>query len=409
MLLSLSGDLPVATEHSTAGTQQRFVQLPAGANQSGVRAHNERLVLSQLRVRGALSKAELARQTGLSAQAISVIIRNLEADGLLARGALTRGKVGQPSTPMTLNPDGAYSVGLRLGRRSSDLALMDFTGTIRKTIKVTHPYPTPERIMSFTKLKLPELLSNIDESHVLGIGIGAPFQLYNWLDRLGAPKDQMSAWREFDLAAALEDQSGFPTMLVNDATCACVAEHAIGAGQELDDFAYFFVGSFIGGGIVMNGAVQTGHTGNAAAFGPIPSASAENPDGQLIDTASLFLLERALASAGVDAAPMWQKNNDWSALEPHVGQWIKTTAPALAQASLTVCAIIDFPTVVIDGGFPANVRKTLVTAINDAMARLNTEGVVVPNLIEGKAGAEARALGAAMLPINERFFVNRLK
>ena len=72
----------------------------AGSNQSGMRARNERLVLSILRRQGALPKAEIARKTGLSAQTVSVIMRALEQDGLLEKGEKQRGKVGQPSIPM---------------------------------------------------------------------------------------------------------------------------------------------------------------------------------------------------------------------------------------------------------------------------------------------------------------------
>ena len=56
-----------------------------GTNQSGMRAHNERLVLSLVRQHGALAKSDIARMTGLSAQTVSVIMRALEQDGLLSR------------------------------------------------------------------------------------------------------------------------------------------------------------------------------------------------------------------------------------------------------------------------------------------------------------------------------------
>ena len=78
-----------------------------GSNQSGMRAHNERLVLSILRRLGPMAKADIARMTGLSAQTVSVIMRALETDGLLAKGEPVRGRVGQPSVPMGLaRPDG---------------------------------------------------------------------------------------------------------------------------------------------------------------------------------------------------------------------------------------------------------------------------------------------------------------
>src|SRR6476661_2491037 len=89
-----------------------------GTNAAGVRAYNERLVLSLVRRHGGLSKAEISRLCGLSAQTVSVIMRSLEKDGLLIRGERLRGKVGQPSTPMRLNPDAVFSFGVKIGRRS---------------------------------------------------------------------------------------------------------------------------------------------------------------------------------------------------------------------------------------------------------------------------------------------------
>ena len=87
-----------------------------GSNQSGMRAHNERLVLSLVRQHGALAKSDIARMTGLSAQTVSVIMRALEQDGLLLRGEPVRGRIGQPSVPMAIAPGGAYFLGLKIGR-----------------------------------------------------------------------------------------------------------------------------------------------------------------------------------------------------------------------------------------------------------------------------------------------------
>ncbi|MEL6203192.1 MAG: ROK family transcriptional regulator [Pseudomonadota bacterium] len=399
----------MSANHSAAQDSQRFVKLPVGANQSGVRAHNERLVLSQLRMRGSLSKAEIARVTGLSAQTISVIVRNLEAEELIKRQNVTRGRVGQPSTPMALNPDGAFSIGLRIGRRSADLALMNLVGDLRQIIKITYAYPTPSHILSFLDDQLVRLLSMVDKSRVLGIGIAAPFELYNWLDRLGAPQDQMAAWRNYDLAADVSAHTGLSTILVNDATCACVAEHASGGGLTYDDFAYFFIGSFVGGGIVMNGKVQTGPTGNAGAFGPLPSATKADPEAQLIDTASLYFLEADIAASGMDPLKMWEQTDNWDLYEPLVSGWIARTAPAIARAALTVCTVIDFPIVIIDGAFPNSVRADLTNSVRRAIDHLNSDGIVVPEIVEGEAGADARIAGAARLPINSRFFVDHVR
>jgi predicted ArsR family transcriptional regulator len=97
-----------------------------GGDQLGLRAYNRRMILNLIRQDGALSKAEIARQTGLSAQAVSVIVKALLKDKLVRREKRVRGKVGQPHTPIALNADGALSVGVKIGRRSLELMLVNF-------------------------------------------------------------------------------------------------------------------------------------------------------------------------------------------------------------------------------------------------------------------------------------------
>ena len=105
---------------------------PRGSNQEGVRQYNERVVLQTIRLHGALPKADLARLTHLSPQTVSIIIERLQEDDLVIKQARVRGKVGQPSVPISLNPDGAFSVGIKVGRRNMDALLVDFTGRVRQ-------------------------------------------------------------------------------------------------------------------------------------------------------------------------------------------------------------------------------------------------------------------------------------
>ena len=140
-------------------------QKDRGSNQASLRAYNERLVLSLIRRHGGLAKADIARSTGLSAQTVSVIMRGLEADGLLVRGTPIKGRVGQPSVPMHLAPDGAYAIGLKIGRRSADLALMNFVGEIQRQIHHVYPYPMPEPILDFAVDGAQKLLATVPKTY----------------------------------------------------------------------------------------------------------------------------------------------------------------------------------------------------------------------------------------------------
>src|SRR5437660_230091 len=133
----------------------------SGADQAGVRVYNERLALSLVRRFGQLSKIEVARMTGLSVQSTSTIMNRLSQEGLLRREAPLRGRVGQPTVPVSIDPEGAFAFGLKIGRRSSDLVLVDFAGRIRHRDRLQYPYPTPQAVLEFAARALPKLTARL--------------------------------------------------------------------------------------------------------------------------------------------------------------------------------------------------------------------------------------------------------
>jgi predicted NBD/HSP70 family sugar kinase len=381
-----------------------------GSDQSGLRAYNERLVLALVRRHGSLPRADIARSTGLSAQTVSVIIRSLEQDGLLVRGTPTKGRVGQPSVPMFLAADGAYAIGLKIGRRSADLALMDFLGTIRKQLHQVYPYPEPDRIADFAASRVDELIGVLPRDarrRVAGLGIATPFELWNWARAIGAPHARMDTWRDVDLAHELGARLPYPVYSQNDATAACGAELVFGRGADHADFVYFFIGFFIGGGIVLNSAVYAGQTGNAGALGSMPVPAHNGLARQLIEQASIVVLESMLRERGIDPSPLWLEPDDWSVLGAPLDEWIEQTAANLAHAIVASCSVIDFPCAIIDGGFPADVRARIVAATDQAIERLDLRGIRRPQVLEGSVGANARVIGGACLPFFARYLLDR--
>ena len=178
-----------------------------GSNQSGIRAHNERLLLSILRQDGPMAKADIARATGLSAQTVSNITRELETDGLIVKGEPRRGRVGQPSVPIGLADDGAYFWGLKIGRRSTELVLTNFLGQVLASAHQTYRYPTPEGTIRFTRESLARLTDGLtpkQRDRIAGFGIAMPFQIWRWAREINVAPETMSAWKTFDVAAALQ-------------------------------------------------------------------------------------------------------------------------------------------------------------------------------------------------------------
>ncbi|WP_442866016.1 ROK family transcriptional regulator [Aminobacter sp. HY435] len=380
-----------------------------GTNQSGMRDHNERLVLSLVRQSGALAKSDIARMTGLSAQTVSVIMRELEDDGLLLRQEPVRGKIGQPSVPMALNPEGAFFIGLKIGRRSAELVLIDFLGNTRTMLQNSYRYPAPRDTVDFVRSGIAQMRASLtreQDKRIAGLGVAMPFELWNWVDTAGAPREIMEEWRNRDMRTDLQALFPFPVYLQNDATSACGAELVFGDIGALRDFVYFYIGAFAGGGVVLNGRLYSGPTGNAGALGSMPVPGPAGRPTQLIDIASIAILEAALNDQGVDASHLWSSPEEWGELGSALDQWLATAGDALAYAIVASASVIDFESAVIDGWMPSAIRARLVAAVQASIRQIDVEGLRIPSVREGTVGIHARALGGASLPLSERFLVN---
>lgn len=380
-----------------------------GSNQSGMRAHNERLVLSLLRAQGPMAKSDLARLTGLSAQTVSVIMRSLEADGLLFKGEPVRGRIGQPSVPMALDAEGAFFLGLKIGRRSADLMLVDFLGQVRDARRQIYRYPTPDNVIAFVKEALPAVLAPLPPAlrdRLGGMGIAMPFQLWNWVANIGAPQAEMDQWKNRDIQAEIAEIAGMPVHVQNDATAACGAELVFGTGEKPKDFLYFYFGTFIGGGLVLNGRLFTGRTGNAGGVGPMPMPGPDGRTLRLFDLASMSVLAEAMEAAGESSDHLWAQHMEWRVSAPVLDRWLDGAAQGLAYATLSAAALTELEAVMIDGWMPASIRTELTRRTDQALDRLDLSGVDRPQVREGTVGADARALGAAAIPLAQRYLID---
>src|SRR5580698_8390352 len=142
---------------------------------------NERIVLQAIRSHGPLPKSEVARLTRLSTQTASLIVDRLIDEGLLERGPRMRvqGRMGQPSVPISLCADGAFSVGVKIGRRSLDVLTMDFAGRVRSREVMDYAYPDPRTLFPMLEEKLARVCAALgdDARKVVGIGEAAPLWL----------------------------------------------------------------------------------------------------------------------------------------------------------------------------------------------------------------------------------------
>ena len=380
----------------------------SGTNQSEMRAQNERLVLTLLRRKGSLARAEIARLTGLSAQTAARLITSLEKDGLIKRGEPQRGRVGQPSIPMSLNRNGAFFLGLKVGRRSVEVALIDFLGAIIDREKLVYDYPDFDTVRDFAVTGTARIMDRVGtrkSKRVAGLGIAIPFHLWNWAMKIGVSPDLMANWQTRDLREELSQRIDLPIFLQNDASAACSAELAFGEGELPPNFVVFFLGFFIGGGLVLRGSLYTGSKGNAAGFGPLIVPNRDGESHQLINHASLSTLERRLIQAGRDYKHMWESPEGWDIPADILEDWLEETANALAHAIRATQTILDLDEVLIDGWLPRDILAELTERISRNLSTLDITGINWPKIRMGTVGPDARFLGAASLPLTTRYMI----
>jgi predicted NBD/HSP70 family sugar kinase len=235
-----------------------------------MRQFNERVVLQAIRLHGSVPKAEIARLTRLTAQTVQVIIARLEADGLVTKLEPVRGKVGQPSVPMALNPDGAFSIGIKIGRRSMDMLLLDFTGQVRERLALDYEFPDPDTLFAEIEGRLRRLTLSLPaklRGRLHGVGVAAPLSLEGWHEVLGIGRTQAAKWAGIDMRERIAAMTELPVEFVKDTAAACVAELVAGRGRNIRSFLYVFFDTFIGGGLVIDSQLRAGPSGNAGAVG----------------------------------------------------------------------------------------------------------------------------------------------
>lgn len=286
------------------------------------RAHNRSLVLQTLFHQGAMSRADLSRETGLTRVTISDLIAELIEDGYVAeRGTREVTGPGKPAILVDLDREGHRIIGLDLSRSDRFLgAVLTLDGEIVARHEASVP-ADPADILA-TVLRLTRELVADAHAPVLGVGVGSPGIVDDHGTVLTAPNLR---WTDIDLEGILRAEVSLPVLVANDANAAVLAEYTFGGAG--DDVMLVRVGRGVGSGLLSGGQPMLGSRFAAGRIGHVTVGTDGGPVcvcgkvGCLEAWLSVPSLERALAEEGADATAVLRDAGErlGIALAPIVG------------------------------------------------------------------------------------------
>ncbi|MFE7844001.1 ROK family protein [Microbacterium sp. NPDC057407] len=227
------------------------------------RGHNRSLLLQTLFHQGAMSRADLSRETGLTRVTISDLVAELISDGFVAEmGVREASGPGKPAILVDLDRAGHRIVGIDLSGSDSFIgAVLTLDGDIvaRREVALPAPDAVVDSLVDLAR-------SLVEDSHapVLGIGVGTPGVVDDRGVILTAPN---FGWAGFDLEGALQSALGLPVLVANDANAAVLAEYTFGGAG--DDVLLVKVGRGVGSGLLAAGQPMRGSRFAAGEIGHV--------------------------------------------------------------------------------------------------------------------------------------------
>ncbi|MBO0813356.1 MAG: ROK family transcriptional regulator, partial [Microlunatus sp.] len=239
------------------------------ASQGRIADYNQTVILDAVRrTPDGVSRVELAAATGLSAQAVTNIVRQLIGAGLITEGRRAPIARGKPRTLLHLNPDGQYAIGVHLDPAVITYVILNLVGeTLAHARFSTPPHPVPDEITANSAARIEKLIieAGIGRDKIVGLGIAAPGPIDVERGVIVDPPN-LEGWQNVPLRDALREAVGLPVLLDKDVTAAAAAEKWYGA---TGDFLFFYLGTGVGAGLVINNEVFRGPTHNSGQIGNI--------------------------------------------------------------------------------------------------------------------------------------------
>ncbi|MGA5820252.1 ROK family protein [Kitasatospora sp. NPDC094028] len=381
-------------------------------NRQRLRSNNEWLLLELLRTGGGSSRAQLARDTGLSKPTVSAALAELERAGLVRAAGRVAPERGRTAVLYEVDPTAGYVLGVDVGRARLRVAVADLAGAVVARRDVANRGRSADAVVDAVVEAAHGATAEagLTAADIVHAVIGTPGV---WDERRRGVRyaTSLPGWGRPGLFDRIGAGLGTAVTVANDANLAALGEYTLGAGRGSRMFAYLLVGTGLGVGVVKDGELLLGAHGGLGEIGlvPLPGRPGE-PVATIEQEAAADAVVRAALDFGLDPGPAGRvtaaqvferaRAGDGAALRA-----VRQEAERLAYAVAVLAAVLDPDLVVLGGGLGTS-ADLLLEPLERALHRLAPmRPTLAPSLLGEDAvllGAVATALDTARAEVFER-------
>lgn len=335
--------------------------------------HNSRVTLEAIRRDGPLTRKELASRNGLTSPGVSNIVRKLSADGLIVAQKRTQPNGRSGSTEFALRAQGAFSVGVRLGKEHGEAVLLDLAGSVWKRREFALDKAAEEAVCVSLRTLIEEIPS---ASHFSGIGIGLDQSVSISTDKIQDTFDNS------------------PVLVENDCAAAVLSERVLGVGAVEGGLMYVLVGESVRAGLLLRDKPFSGVHGRAGQIGKLRTGTDHI---SLDEAAGLAGLHAAVGSAEISRVAA---GGDLT-MSPALAAWVHKAARHLLDAIVATAGFLAPGMVLIGGDLPRQINDLLVEHVLKLSEDFASRPFSSPWMPEIRGATFQRsgvAIGAALLP-----------
>jgi predicted NBD/HSP70 family sugar kinase len=381
-----------------------------------LRELNRARIVNALRERGSASRAEIARETGLSRSTVSSIVTDLIDAGLIGEqeeATAAHGEQGgRPAVPLSLDRSAGLALGIDYGHTHLRVAVSDLAHEVLaedgRELDVDHSaFEGLDAAVELVGTVLSE--AGVGMDRVIGAGMGLPGPISRSTGTVGSSAI-LPGWVGIDAAAELERRIGVPVEVENDANLGALAEFVWGAGEGHSELVYIKLSSGVGAGLLLDGRLYRGAGGTAGEIGHTPA----KPDGVVCRCGLRGCLETVASARSIAELLSESRGEPVTSREliklanegdPAATRLIAEAGRDVGIAAANLCNVVN-PSRVIVGGELSAAGEAITLPLGESIRRYAIPSAAEDvTVVPGVLGERAELLGALALVLlgSDRF------